>query len=361
MSTYTLPEELFDTFVKKAEKFGDKVVINVISKGLHEGGFPIVTFTVEGDKPLVGGYEVLAVKKIDLNHVTINGGGVEEVPKEYWEHTSHCDHCGTDRNRKKFLILKNISTGEIVQIGMSCVKDYLDTVETDLNSLMKWMDEVDNAAGFDYQDFIPMLGNKYYDVKKFLMIAHDIIKENGYISTSNAIEYKKDSTKTECARIYLKEAFKYENNEEIVEDMIAWWINKEEQTPFWNNVTAILKDGYAKDTELGYIAFLPNAYAKYLEYSKKFTYADKFADVVIGDKIEVSVTLKGKTSFATMYGMNVYYQFMDDNGICYVWKTSPKEALEELDEGTKITIKGTVKEFREYKGTKQTVLTRCKI
>nr|DAF57457.1 MAG TPA: hypothetical protein [Myoviridae sp. ctqfO1] len=360
MSTYTLPVEMFEAFTKKAEKYGDNIVINVVSKSLYEGKFPIVTFTVEGDKPLVGGYEVLAVKQIKLNHVTINGGGVDEVPKEYWEHTSHCDHCGKERNRKKFLILKNISTGEIVQIGMACVKDYLNNVETDLNKMMKWMDEVDEVSRYDYQDFIPMLGKNYYDVKNFLTIAHSVIKEKGYISTSDAAEYKKDSTKTECARIYWKEASKYENNKEIVEDMIAWWISKnDEDNAFWNNVTSILKDGYASDKELGYIAFIPSAYAKHLANS--ISYTDKFANINIGDKVEVSVTLKRKTAFATQYGTSVFYQFADANGICYVWKTTPREALEELDAETEITLKGTVKEFREYNGTKQTVLTRCKV
>ena len=33
----------------------------------------------------------------------------------------------------------------------------------------------------------------------------------------------------------------------------------------------------------------------------------------------------------------------------------------DIEEGKTYTIKGTVKEHSEYKGTKQTILTRCKI
>ena len=60
--------------------------------------------------------------------------------------------------------------------------------------------------------------------------------------------------------------------------------------------------------------------------------------------------------------------FRDDNQNKLIWKTS-KSLVKWLDngewfcptEGDRITLKGTVKAHEEYKGEKQTVLTRCKI
>lgn len=62
------------------------------------------------------------------------------------------------------------------------------------------------------------------------------------------------------------------------------------------------------------------------------------------------------------------HKFKDEHGNIFTWKTSdPLGYWDEhgqwvhIDEGTQVTIKGTVKEHSEYKGIKQTVLTRCKV
>jgi hypothetical protein len=75
------------------------------------------------------------------------------------------------------------------------------------------------------------------------------------------------------------------------------------------------------------------------------------------------------------YGKDWVYlhTFADAEGNCYIWKTgSPlgmyvdKEQDGWLDwipatHGDKIQLKATVKDHKEYKGIKQTVLTRCKV
>lgn len=82
----------------------------------------------------------------------------------------------------------------------------------------------------------------------------------------------------------------------------------------------------------------------------------------VGQKVETTVTLKRVSFFETNYG---YYGttvailcFEDNNGNVIVWKTS---SAPNIDVGDTMTIRGTVKELGEYKGVKQTVLTRCKI
>lgn len=92
----------------------------------------------------------------------------------------------------------------------------------------------------------------------------------------------------------------------------------------------------------------------------------------IGDKIELDVKLIGRhkyTTHFTYYGETNYIYTMEDaNGNTLVWKTTslldvPVKNGEEIDfirTGDMMRIKGTVKEHSEYKGTKQTVLARCK-
>ena len=82
----------------------------------------------------------------------------------------------------------------------------------------------------------------------------------------------------------------------------------------------------------------------------------------IGDKIEMRLTFKDAFAFETHFTyrgeLNHIYKFADDNGNTFTWKTGK---WLELDKGTQYTVKGTIKDHNEYKGDKQTVLTRCKV
>lgn len=65
-------------------------------------------------------------------------------------------------------------------------------------------------------------------------------------------------------------------------------------------------------------------------------------------------------------GIRHIYTFRDEQGNCFVWKTQKvidwydeeREEFVDAKIGSVITMKATVKEHNEYKGTKQTVITR---
>lgn len=78
----------------------------------------------------------------------------------------------------------------------------------------------------------------------------------------------------------------------------------------------------------------------------------------IKDKVELEVVFQFRASWDSDFGTMNLYSFTDLNGNLIVWKTGN---YFELESGDHVTIKGTVKDHSEYKGEKQTVLTRCKI
>lgn len=95
----------------------------------------------------------------------------------------------------------------------------------------------------------------------------------------------------------------------------------------------------------------------------------------IKDRIEMEATLKCEYKYEKAYGWNVQehtiYIMEDAEGQQYKWDTTAHMCLDIYDEegtwcpefarvGDKVRIKGTVKDFAEYKGTPQVVLTRCK-
>lgn len=63
-----------------------------------------------------------------------------------------------------------------------------------------------------------------------------------------------------------------------------------------------------------------------------------------------------------MYGSTVMYKFASPEGYQFIWKTASFAVDPEIiNSNKKITVTGTVKSHAEYKGQKQTELTRCKI
>lgn len=97
-----------------------------------------------------------------------------------------------------------------------------------------------------------------------------------------------------------------------------------------------------------------------------------------GEKIDETVTYLFTAHFEVKsfagFGTETMYLhgFRDDNGNKLIWKTSNENFRYKkiegtavwdrvVEEGTRVHLKGTIKEHNEYKEEKQTILTRCKI
>ena len=78
----------------------------------------------------------------------------------------------------------------------------------------------------------------------------------------------------------------------------------------------------------------------------------------IKGKVEMPVKLIRRGGYETMYGTTFVYTFEDAQRHQFVWKTG---TYLDQDTGSQVTLKGTIKAHTEYKGVKQTELTRCKV
>lgn len=76
----------------------------------------------------------------------------------------------------------------------------------------------------------------------------------------------------------------------------------------------------------------------------------------IGDKLDLILTVENAIDLENQYGHSTMHIMRDYDGNCYVWTTAAKS----WDTNTEHHIVGTVKDHRTYKGTKQTILTRCR-
>lgn len=93
---------------------------------------------------------------------------------------------------------------------------------------------------------------------------------------------------------------------------------------------------------------------------------------VIGERKTLVVTLITCYSYTTTFGDNYIYTMCDADSNVLVWKTTKilnvipdadvikKGDIDVIKKGDIFEITGTIKEHSEYKGVKQTHLTRCK-
>ena len=82
----------------------------------------------------------------------------------------------------------------------------------------------------------------------------------------------------------------------------------------------------------------------------------------IGEKVSIKVEFVGCHSYEThftFYGeTHNIYKFKDEAGNMLIWNTS---SWQDIDEGKTYILTGKIKDHSDYKGEKQTVLTRCKV
>lgn len=152
-------------------------------------------------------------------------------------------------------------------------------------------------------------------------------------------------------------------------DYILGW-KLPENNPDYPTIEININD-VAKQDEFGWYAYKPVDEIKEFIDAKKAEYEEAHRDPNahvseylgnIGDKIVVEGKLVSRYSFETnftYYGETTYiYRFEDINGNVVVWKSGK---YLDMNDGDECTIVGTVKELKEYKGIKETVLTRCKV
>lgn len=77
----------------------------------------------------------------------------------------------------------------------------------------------------------------------------------------------------------------------------------------------------------------------------------------IGERPELYLTIAKTIPIETNWGASTLHIMVDNEENEFIWKTNAKT----LELGKEYHLKGTIKEHNLYKGSRQTVLTRCKV
>ncbi len=367
-------EEVGEEFKEVEDEYGNKKVLR------------FVIVEAEG-LAIINDWQFIAKMEHCKTGNIINKAVDVEVPERYYNSECQCEHCKTKRSRRFTYIVRNTKTNEFKQVGKSCLQDFTNGMSA--NFAAECMDGVEElikgetpVEGMSYRT--------YTSVKTMLLFFQETINHFGYVR--NTYENGANSTANRASRYYRayyniggywskevneearKEMKKIgfdhtkESVNEDVEAALRWIAEQEESTNYIHNLKVACTNNYIPETGYALVASLIPTYNKNLEFEairkekeEKAKKEKEVSDFVgnVGERLTFTIaTFRCLTSWETQFGLTFLYKITDESGNVFVWKTN-----KDVDDEYVInkTITGTVKEHSEFRDTKQTVITRCKI
>lgn len=145
---------------------------------------------------------------------------------------------------------------------------------------------------------------------------------------------------------------------EQAESIISYYNSAVDNSEFVHNVKVLLSNKCVHIQDVGTLAYLPFGYKQAMEKiekERKQAIEYQYYGEVGKRYKDIYVTLRMLTCYETIYGYISIYQMIDNMGHLFIWKTHS------YYEPGSYYVAMTIKEHNEYKGTKQTVVTRCKL
>lgn len=344
-----------------------------------------IDIDVEG-KAEVNGWRFAATLEYTPHGNIIAGVEGIEIPERYYNCEPWCEHCKTRRDRKNSYIVQNMETGEFKQVGKGCLKDFTHGLSAEAAALCEsWFKEAEDASMWGGFGGWP---TRYYDVDAFMAVAAEAIRVCGYVrSTDNGV-----STRTIADMFYriengmripfleedewrkeyeaaVERGFDSKRTEsvELAKAVRAWILANDRNDNYFHNLKIACSMKCAESSHLGLLVSSFPAYNRELEYQaekreRERKEAEERANSSymgnVGDRVAfVCSEYRLITSWETQFGRTYVFKLKDENGLTATWKTS--NWVDDSVIGK--TVKGTIKELKEFRGVKQTELTRCRI
>lgn len=400
--TYTIPTYRIDKLLKRLEKFNKKAVKfhalpiiytvtepydkeftkqiwNSLLAVEEEIKYTIemkdIDIDIESFKPIKGYQFLASIEHTENGNLLTKVSTEIELPERFRTTDDYCDHCKTHRFRKNIFIVYNEIEKTFVQVGSTCIKDYLGIDVALIAQRFEFLNEL-SAGSNDPDDH--MYGSVWvvpkYNLTTFLATALNIMSIDGYVSgkTQWETEGAKKATGNETAyvirgpygkitedeRQWFRDRLACTDEHKAEADAIIEWILQQPTIEdYYYNLNVIAKNGWVKGKQANLAASMIIMYRIAMDKMvKKKEYAKSEYIGTVGEKIVVEATALKTYWCNAAYGTMYINNFVTDKGeriICY----NSKELGEE---GKKYRIKATVKKHQDYKETKQTVILRPK-
>lgn len=365
-STFAKIVEKVESLNRRAEKRGLAPAFSITverefsvrTEGTYEYE-DFVEFHVDGVYPAIPGYTFAAV----VDHAS--GGLIfrnplftEDVDLTPFADRKTCDHCGTKRQRSKTILLSD-QEGKIIQVGTTCIIDFLGKEA----GALEFFAENSDILG-DSNDDGHYASSPHYDTLEICSIAVKMLSDFGFVksNTPGSTASKIMDFVDEHYRSFPRD-YDFTVTAEHIEQArqaIEFIKNSERRGEYQENVFRVMSSGRCEKRVFGFIAAgIRGALADIRKASEPEKTEEKvtvefpaIGTVIANDE----VTIEKIFTFEGMYGTQHIFIMKSSAGIPFVWKTS---TFPDVEEGGTYTIKkAKVKAHDDYKGKSQCRLER---
>lgn len=305
-------------------------------------------------------------------------GITTQVDARFGEDPQICEHCKTRRRRNDVFVVHNRETGEQIQVGRTCLQDFLGVDPAAILARWTFLREAENMEREERDNW--GRGDIYReDTLQILTLACTIVRLRGWCSraqaeaaelpaTAGLIINVLHGTSKGCVELRREvKAAMNEGDETQAKAVKAWGaaLGGEATYGLSEYETNLRVLCTADAIPANRVSFLASAVAAHAKAMGRELERTKRAELNLtsehvgakGEKIEFEATLEERRSISSNYGPSSVCKFRDAKGNLFVWITG---TAEELRVGDAYKLKATVKDHKEFRGTKETHVLRAK-
>ncbi len=293
----------------------------------------------------------------------------------------HCEHCQTRRYRKDSFVVRH-DNGEARQVGRNCLGKYIGggVNPKQVARLAELLIEARSAASDEEPEMGWGAGGPLEGpIEDFLLFVAAHVRLYGWVSRSKARDDEGELATADAAwsllfpwspkmhQVARQFISKIEDRDaKLAKDALACVrrvLTKDNtRSDYEHNLRVACAADTVKSSTAGLAASVIPWYERRLAYEARRRNARKRAAKSahlgnVGDMLNVVVTVTGIYDGESQWGYYHFHRFVDADGNCIVWRSTGKR----LEVGATYELRGKIKEHGEYKGTKQTQLTRCRV
>lgn len=302
-----------------------------------------------------------------------------ELQGDYREAQPNCDHCGHNRYRKDTYIVQH-EDGTEKQVGSTCLKDFLGH---DPKMILAWLGialdmdyELVQARGFR--------GTKTtVNVLDFLAFTARQVRMYGWLSRGACYEEQRDREESTASQVSMQigkvaskrkssltgkvseELMPIDADLELARNALTWGREELEDTnDFTHNLKVSLSDPVVHEKTEGIVASLITVYQRAQQRKIENVQRDKLnagSDHVgaLKQRMEMTVTVLNVKCLESQWGSTGLHKMVTEDGNMITWFASGSASW--LQQGETYKVKVTVKKHDEFRGAKQTVVTRVAV
>lgn len=337
--------------------------------------------TLHAESPRVAGWEFVAVVE------PLEGGNlVRRVPTaevaegelDAWRAVKlSCDHCSAARRRlETFVLREQGETGtRYKQVGRNCLSAFLGGVSpASVMAQIGWPTVVESAGSEGDGSSGGGRAPDVFDPVVFLTLVIGVVREDGWVSRGKARETDSKST-SDTALSMMPHVDKLNGDREKyrpaegdrarAKEVLAWAAALDPASDYEGNLNLVAKQPAMSREHAGLLASAVTAHARKLgeDLRRKAPVGDSVESRhvgAVGERVQVDLVVERVVTLSSDFGPLHFVAMRDHQGSAFLWKSGADAAFDSAP-GDQVRIRGTVKAHSEFRGEKQTELSRCNV